>query len=140
MPSSALSLTASPTNSASLALETSINGTIYVPAFNGTYIDQNNCRTDICSLTYAQLFYIPSFGGNLTYLIIFSVLLVCQVLLLGRYRIWGFSLGLLGGLILEVVGYAGRLGLNSNDFDFNDFVMLVSQPRAFLRMLLPSMY
>ena len=100
-----------------------VNGTWLVPALNGTYIDPDFCTVQICPLTYAQLNYVPTFAGNLAYLIIFAVLLAAQLLLGVRYRTWGFLVGMVCGLLLEIIGYAGRVLLHDDVFNFNWFVM-----------------
>lgn len=104
-------------------MSTTSNGTNLIPSLNGTLIDPNACTTAICSLQYAQLDYVPTLAGNLTYLIIFGVLLLAQLVLGCLYRTWGFLVGMIGGLTLEIVGYVGRIQLHSDVFDFNYFVM-----------------
>jgi hypothetical protein len=104
-------------------MTTIVDGVELVPAFNGTLVNYNDCTPEICSLVYANLRYIPEFSGNLAYLIIFALFLVAQTFLVIFYRTWGFFAGMLCGLLLEIVGYAGRLGLHSDVFSFGYFVM-----------------
>lgn len=100
-----------------------VNGTYMLPALNGTYIDPDYCTPQICPLTYANLNYVPSFAGNLAYLVIFAVLILAQVILGLRFRTWGFLVGFFCGLLLEILGYAARIMLHDDVFDFNWFVM-----------------
>lgn len=100
-----------------------VNGTWLVPALNGTLIDPNDCTVQICPLTYANLNYVPTFAGNLAYLIIFAILLAIQIVLGVRYKTWGFLVGMVCGLLLEIIGYAGRVLLHDDIFNFNYFVM-----------------
>lgn len=102
---------------------TTINGTFYVPALNGTLINSDYCTTKICAMQYAELDYVPSNSGNMAYLIIFAIILLAQLILGPLYKTWGFFTGIFCGIALEVVGYGGRLGLHSNVFSFNYFVM-----------------
>lgn len=87
------------------------------------YTDPSDyCTLDLCPLTDAYIDYIPSLGGNAFYLALFSLLLLLQTILGIRYRTWGYLAGLTGGLILEVIGYAGRLQMHSNPFKFSSFL------------------
>jgi hypothetical protein len=52
-----------------------------------------------------------------------GIILLAQLVLGVFYRTWGFLIGMVSGLILELVGYAGRIMLHSNPFDFNNFLM-----------------
>lgn len=105
-------------------MEVVVNSTlVLVPALNGTLIDIHTCTIDKCSLTYAQVDYIPSFAGNTAYLAIFGAFLVVQVALGIRYRTAGFTMGMFFGLVLEIIGYIGRKEMHNKPFDFNNFVM-----------------
>ncbi|OQE17698.1 hypothetical protein PENFLA_c023G07224 [Penicillium flavigenum] len=80
------------------------------------------CTLDICPLSEAYVEYVPSLAGNAFYLGIFAVLLVAQVVLGIRYRTWGYLAGLFGGLVLEIIGYAGRLQMHYNPFRFDPYL------------------
>ena len=99
------------------------NGTYYLPALNGTLIDPYYCTNAICPLQYGEIHYLPSFPGNVTYLSIFAILAIVHTGLGWRHKTWGFMVGMICGLILEVAGYAGRLLIHANDFNFNYFIM-----------------
>jgi len=62
-------------------------------------------------------------AGNAIYAAIFGILLVAQLGLGIKYRTWGFMVGMACGLILEVVGYVGRIMIHNDPFDFNAFIM-----------------
>lgn len=83
----------------------------------------NNCTVETCSLSCAQVKYLPTLAGNVVYAAAFGLLLIAQLRLGIKYKTWGFMVGMLCGLILEVVGYAGRIMLHENPFDFNNFIM-----------------
>ncbi|TIA44054.1 putative RTA1 domain protein [Aureobasidium pullulans] len=106
-----------------MAMAEIINGTLWIPALNGTLIPKDDCALNVCSLDYAQIEYVPTYGGNLAYLIVFAVLLVAQCGLVWKYRTWGFWVGMFCGLLLEVLGYDGRVTLNGNPFNFDQFVL-----------------
>ncbi len=83
----------------------------------------DNCTVGTCPLSCAQVEYLPTLAGNAVYAAAFGLLLVAQLGLGIKYKTWGFMVGMICGLILEVVGYAGRIMLHDNPFDFNNFIM-----------------
>lgn len=82
-----------------------------------------NCTVGTCPLSCAQVEYVPTLAGNAVYAAAFGLLLIVQLWLGIKYKTWGFTVGMICGLILEVVGYAGRIMLHDNPFDFNNFIM-----------------
>lgn len=104
-------------------MATVVNGTVMLPALNGSLIHPDLCTLAICPMDYAQIEYVPTLGGNAAYLAIFAVFLAAQGALVAKYRTWGFYVGMFCGLLLEVIGYAGRIGLHNNPFNFDMFVM-----------------
>lgn len=81
------------------------------------------CTLDTCCLAQSSFLYRPSYGGNLTFAIVFGVALLPQLGLGVYYKTWGFMVGMLCGLILEVLGYAARIMLHNNPFDKNAFLI-----------------
>ncbi|KID59619.1 RTA-like protein, partial [Metarhizium hybridum] len=106
-----------------MSLPTDSSGTLLVPSLDGTIIPYFRCNVDTCSLSYAQVQYQPSESGNLAYLIIFAVLLLAQSVLGIIYRTWGFSIAMVLGLVLEVIGYVGRLQMHNDPFKMNPFLI-----------------
>ncbi|KAF4233516.1 hypothetical protein CNMCM8980_010235 [Aspergillus fumigatiaffinis] len=80
------------------------------------------CTLDICPITEAYVYYVPSLAGNAFYLALFVVLLAAQAVLVVRYRTWGYFAGLFGGLVLEIIGYLGRIQLHNNPFRFDPYL------------------
>jgi hypothetical protein len=83
------------------------------------------CTLQTCPIACAQVTFLPTLPGNATYAALLGILLIAQLVLGICYRTWGFLIGMVTGLTLEVVGYAGRIMLHSNPFDFNNFLMYV---------------
>ncbi|KAK8912577.1 Sphingoid long-chain base transporter RSB1 [Metarhizium anisopliae] len=106
-----------------MSLPTDSSGTLLVPSLDGTIIPYFRCNVDTCSLSYAQVQYQPSESGNLAYLIIFAVLLLAQSVLGIIYRTWGFSIAMVLGLVLEVIGYVGRLQMHNDPFKMDPFLI-----------------
>jgi len=71
----------------------------------------NVCTLSTCPLECAQVTYIPSLAGNALYVAIFVLLLIAQIVLGVKYKTWGFLVGMTSGLVLEVIGYIGRIML-----------------------------
>ena len=83
------------------------------------------CTLQTCPLSCAQVPFLPTFAGNLTYAVLMGILLFAHLGLGIWYRTWGFLIGMISGLVLEIIGYAGRLMLHSDPFNFNNFLMYV---------------
>ncbi|KAI9876974.1 MAG: hypothetical protein M1830_005130 [Pleopsidium flavum] len=83
------------------------------------------CTLQTCSLLQAHFRYLPSLFGNALFLAIFAVLVVPQVALGIKYKTWGFMVAMLGGLILEVIGYTARVQMHSNPFSQDPFLMYI---------------
>ncbi|KAH8688745.1 RTA1 like protein-domain-containing protein [Talaromyces proteolyticus] len=82
-----------------------------------------NCSVGTCPLSCAQVKYLPTLAGNAVYAAVFGLLLIAQLGLGIKYKTFGFMVGMICGLILEVVGYVGRIMLHDNPFDFNNFII-----------------
>lgn len=82
---------------------------------NPTIPDQN-CTLATCSLLQAHYQYLPSLAGNSLYISIFVILLLSQSILGYKSKAWGFMIGMLAGIVLEIVGYVGRIQMHSNPF------------------------
>lgn len=65
----------------------------------------------------------PSLGGNTALLVVYSVFLAMQVISGVFYHQWWFLTCWSCGLILEIIGYAGRVWSSQNITNFNAFVM-----------------
>lgn len=81
------------------------------------------CTIDTCPLSEAPIAYLPTVPGNAVYLAIFAILLLAQAFLGVRHKTWGFMVGMIGGNFLEVLGYAARIVLSDNPFNFDMFLM-----------------
>lgn len=78
----------------------------------------DECRiTPECFDAYASVHYIPSMFGNALFAGIFGAVLLAQIGLGIRYKTWGYMGAMIGGTVLEVVGYYGRIQMNIDPFD-----------------------
>ncbi|KAJ6002604.1 RTA1-domain-containing protein [Penicillium sp. IBT 35674x] len=88
----------------------------------GNSTDSDSCTLATCPITEAYVYYVPSLAGNAFYLALFAIFLVAQLGLGTRYKTWGFLAGLFGGLVLEIIGYLGRVQLHNNPFVFSSYL------------------
>lgn len=95
------------------------NATFNLTLYNEPWL----CTVTTCPIEWATIQYVPSLAGNVFYLALFAVILLTQTYLGIRYRTWTFMIALLGGEILEVLGYVGRIQLHNNIFVFGHFLM-----------------
>ncbi|KAJ3164838.1 hypothetical protein HDU88_005050 [Geranomyces variabilis] len=88
-------------------------------------IPTSQCTLDTCDISQANMDYVPTLAGNSIYFAAFLVILVFQIGAGIKYRTWGFMAAMMGGLILECLGYIGRIMLHSNPFNFNSFILYI---------------
>ena len=94
------------------------------PNFNLTLVNNTDlCTFQTCPLILAHVLYIPNLAGNVLYLVIFGLAIVAQVFLAIKYMTPGYGIAVFGGLLLEVVGYAGRIQMHYNPFKQAQFLM-----------------
>ncbi|RMD39263.1 hypothetical protein DV735_g5866, partial [Chaetothyriales sp. CBS 134920] len=79
-------------------------------------------RTPWCLDAHGELSYIPNLAGNALFLSIFAFAMPVQIGLAIRHQTWGYLVAMLGGLLLETVGYAGRIQLHNDIFNRNNFI------------------
>lgn len=87
------------------------------------YCDVCNCPLVLDGVQLANMQYRPSLAGNVALAAIFGLFLIAQVGLAIRYKTRGFGIAMACGLILEIVGYVGRILMRQHIFDFSYFVM-----------------
>jgi hypothetical protein len=91
--------------------------------YNYTVNSSQECTLTTCSIVQAQYTYDPSLTGNAFMASIFGFLLLIQILLGIYYRTIGFSIAMSFGLILEMIGYIGRVQMHFNPFIQQPFMM-----------------
>ncbi|ODA75833.1 hypothetical protein RJ55_08655 [Drechmeria coniospora] len=84
-----------------------------------------NCTLDLCPLEWSILGYRPSTAASATAIALFALSLAAHAYQGARARTWGFTAGMVSGCILEIIGYAGRIHLYENPFDFGHFLLQI---------------
>ncbi|KAK9250323.1 RTA1 like protein-domain-containing protein [Lipomyces tetrasporus] len=86
-------------------------------------IPSEDCTLQTCTLAQAHFTYVPSLAGNAFFVGWFSLLIVLQVLLVIKYKIWGYFVAMSGGISLEILGYIGRIQMSYNPFTMSPYLL-----------------
>lgn len=81
------------------------------------------CTLETCDLSLATFNYIPTLPGNAIYVVIFFAFLIGQLGLGIKFKTWGYMTAMVLGLLLEVVGYGGRIMIHNNPFNGDAFLI-----------------
>ncbi|KAF2469265.1 putative RTA1 domain protein [Lindgomyces ingoldianus] len=87
---------------------------------------RNSCTLETCPLSLSYWGYIPSLPANALFLALFAlstVLFIGQGVLSRRFV--GFTIAMVCGCALEVIGYVGRIGSHKNPFAENPFLIQI---------------
>lgn len=92
----------------------------------------SNCTqvTPQCPLDQASLHYRPNVPANVFFAGLFGVAIGLQLFLGAWRKTWTYVIAMTPGLILEIIGYIGRLMLHHNPYNSNAFLLYV--PRTVL--------
>ncbi|SPO01165.1 related to phospholipid-translocating ATPase [Cephalotrichum gorgonifer] len=85
-----------------------------------------NCTLEICPVEWSVYRYVPSLPANIVFAALFALAGLVHVYLGIRWRQWTFMGFMLLGCIVEIVGYAGRIMMHSNPFDFVGFMTQIA--------------
>ena len=96
-----------------------------------TFLLPLNCdQYQWCLEYYGYVTYLPSIAGNAFFLAAFTIGLLAQIFLGIRYKAWTFTGSMLAGILLEIIGYGGRIGMHNNIFIDTWFIMVRPVPLA----------
>ncbi|KAL6802142.1 RTA1 domain-containing protein [Trichoderma sp. SZMC 28012] len=72
------------------------------------------------------LTFTPMLAPAAIFTTVYTILLILQLVLTVRFwRYYGYAIGMLGGLILELVGYIAKVQLSHNRADKNGYIMYI---------------
>jgi hypothetical protein len=86
------------------------------------------CKIDsvpACPIEWATIKYRPTMAGNIIYLLCFLAIFGGQLFYGIRKKTWTYLGTMTVGLLLEIIGYIGRVMLNKNPFIMNNFLTYV---------------
>ena len=102
-----------------------------------------HCTKETCPLSLSYWAYLPSLAANGTFLALFSLSCIAFIVqsILSR-RFLGFSIAMVSGSILEILGYVGRIMSYSNPFSENGFLiqivcLTIGKPPPHIKLLQP---
>lgn len=85
-----------------------------------------DCTLDTCPISTSYYFYRVSLGANAAFLALFSVSLLGFLITYAfTRRATAFTVAMGAGVILEVIGYAGRIMSHINQWEENGFLMQI---------------
>lgn len=86
---------------------------------------QANCTLELCNPAWSVYGYRPDLGANIAFLCIFVAALLVHAALGLRWREWAFTGCMLAGCVDEIMGYAARIWMFHDLWDFNAFMIQV---------------
>lgn len=85
-----------------------------------------SCTLETCPIRTSYYFYRVSLAANVIFITLFSISLIAFILQYAlTRRAFGFSVALIAGVILEVLGYAGRIASWKNQWSQNGFLIQI---------------
>ncbi|KAF4809839.1 Sphingoid long-chain base transporter RSB1 [Colletotrichum siamense] len=90
-----------------------------------TFGPKANCTLELCPLEASLLKYQPSIPANSTFIALFALAMIIHSVIGFRAKTWGFTASVIGGCLIEIVGYVGRLILHDNPFSFGSFLIQI---------------
>jgi len=85
-----------------------------------------HCNVDICPLDASYWDYLPSLAANGLFTALFTISLVAFSVQAALYRKYiGFSVAMISGSVLEVLGYAARVWSHEEPFSENPFLIQI---------------
>ncbi|KAI9644234.1 phospholipid-translocating ATPase rsb1 [Ciborinia camelliae] len=81
------------------------------------------CTLQTCDLSMSSFDYLPTVPGNVIFAAIFGIFFIAQIGLGIKFKTWGYTVAMIFGLILEIIGYAARILLHYSPFDHQFFLM-----------------
>lgn len=93
-----------------------------IPIMNST----SNSTSQTPSNGIGAVSFTPLLAPNALFVTLFTILFIIQIILTVRFwRFYGYAIGMLGGLLLELLGYAAKVQLSHNRANKNGYIMLL---------------
>lgn len=86
-----------------------------------------NCTLDICPVEMSVYGYRPSLAANFTLLALYVVSALAHTVLGFRWKTYSFMAFMIVGAVNAVLGYAGRIMLYYNPFNFTAFMIQINE-------------
>lgn len=89
-----------------------------------------NFELEVSTYTETMADVLYDLAGNVTFLTLFAILLPPQLWFGYRHKTWGFTFGMICGLVLEVIGYVARVQMHHGEGRFAMYVTPETQPSS----------
>ncbi|KAI0385579.1 RTA1 like protein-domain-containing protein [Hypomontagnella monticulosa] len=96
-----------------------------VPPYVKVFGPGGNCTLDICPVEISVYGYRPSLAANVTFLCLYVISASIHIYLGVRWRTWFFMGCMVLGAVNAVLGYAGRIAMYYNPFNFAAFMIQI---------------
>ncbi|KAL2752844.1 hypothetical protein ACRALDRAFT_1072666 [Sodiomyces alcalophilus JCM 7366] len=94
---------------------------VHIGMFN-VFGPDANCTLDLCPIEWSVYQYRPMLGVNIMFIVLYALLLAVHAYLGWRWRSWWFAGFMASGCLFEILGYAGRVQLFYNPWNFSAFL------------------
>ncbi|ROT36015.1 hypothetical protein SODALDRAFT_362878 [Sodiomyces alkalinus F11] len=98
------------------------NGSLVHPGMFNLFGPGANCTLDLCPIHWSVYRYRPQLGVNALFITMYSFLLICHFVSGYRWRSWWFTACMVAGCLVQIIGYAGRVELWYNPWNFAGFL------------------
>lgn len=96
------------------------------PTFNFFGLDAN-CTLELCSPKWSVYGYRPNLGANLFFVCIFFCAMIAHVAIGLKWKMWSFMGCMVCGCLDEMLGYAARVWMFYNLWNFTAFMIQVGE-------------
>lgn len=111
-----------------------------VPPYTKVFGPGANCTLEICPVEISVYGYAPSLAANVVFLCLY-ILSACIHVYLGiRWKSWFFMGCMVLGAVNATLGYAARISMHYNPFNFAAFMIQISSSLLPVPLLSPSGY
>lgn len=93
---------------------------------------QANCTLAACSPKFSVYGYIPSFAANLAFVVLFSLAMMLHMGIGAWSRSFFFMACMAAGCVDEIIGYAGRMWMSHDLWNFRAFMIQIGMSGALL--------
>lgn len=94
-----------------------------------------NCTLDICPVEISVYGYRPSLAANASFLVLYVIAAIIHTFLGVRWKQWWFMGCMLASAVSAIIGYAGRIMMYYNPFNFAAFMIQISESFSSVVML-----
>ncbi|KAK8094018.1 phospholipid-translocating ATPase [Apiospora hydei] len=98
---------------------------LYLPPGVKPFGPGNNCNLDICPIEFTVYGYRPSLAANITFLSLYFISAAIHLYLGTRWKTRFFMICMLAGACNAIIGYAARIALYYNPFNFTAFMIQI---------------